>query len=51
MLSLTNRAAIAEWQRLKATREAELERAAQIARQEERLAAMERRADAEGRGY
>jgi len=44
-------AIIAEWRRLKAAHEARLDRAAHIAAQEERLDAMDRRADAEGRGY
>lgn len=42
-------ALIAEWRRLKAEHEARLDRAAHIMRQEDRLAAMDRRADAEGR--
>ena len=42
-------ALIAEWRRLRAEAVARHERAAEIWRQEERLAAMDRRADAEGR--
>jgi len=44
-------ALVAEWRRLKAERDARLDQAAQIARHEEYLDAMERHEEAEGRGY
>lgn len=42
-------ALVVEWRRFKVEHDARLDRAAQIARHEERLDAMERRAEAEGR--